>query len=163
MSDSFDTMDYGLPGSSVHGIFQARILECVAISFNKGSSLPKDRTWISCISGRFFSTEPPGSLHGQGHLWAVEAQTIGHRWDGVSQTHWTKNPAALNSPGAVTHNRIHAMLHCQDHLTSGNQESNAAPWDFGTHSGHGTESSNLLVFFLFTQVMESGWINRSCM
>ena len=37
-------MDYSLPGSSVHGILQARILEWVAISFSRGSSQPRDRT-----------------------------------------------------------------------------------------------------------------------
>ena len=37
-------MDRSLPGSSVHGILQARILECVAISFSRGSSQPGDRT-----------------------------------------------------------------------------------------------------------------------
>ena len=37
-----DLMDYSLPGSAVHGIFQARILEWVAISFSRGSSQPKD-------------------------------------------------------------------------------------------------------------------------
>ena len=42
------------PGSSVHGISQARILEWVAISF------PRDRTCVSCLAGRFFTTEPPG-------------------------------------------------------------------------------------------------------
>ena len=43
-------IDHGLPGSSVHGILQARILEWVAISFSRGSSWPRDRTLISCIS-----------------------------------------------------------------------------------------------------------------
>ena len=43
------------PGSSVHGIFQTRILECVAISSCRGSSQPRDWTWISCIAGRFFT------------------------------------------------------------------------------------------------------------
>ena len=47
-------MDYSLPGSSVHGIFQARILEWVAISFSRGSSPPSDRTQVSCIVGRRF-------------------------------------------------------------------------------------------------------------
>ena len=42
--------------SSVHGIFQARILEWVAISFSRGSSQPMDRTWVSCITGRFFTS-----------------------------------------------------------------------------------------------------------
>ena len=48
-------MDCGLPGSLVHGIFQARVLEWVAISFSRGSSLPSDRTRISCIVGRRFT------------------------------------------------------------------------------------------------------------
>ena len=41
-----DPMDCSLPGSSVHGIFQARVLEWVAISSSWGSSQPRDRTWI---------------------------------------------------------------------------------------------------------------------
>ena len=45
-----DPMDCSLPGSSVHGIFQARILEWVAISFSRGSSQPRDRTHVFCIS-----------------------------------------------------------------------------------------------------------------
>ena len=44
-----DPMGCSLPGSSVHGISQARILEWVAISFSKGSSWPRDQTLISCI------------------------------------------------------------------------------------------------------------------
>ena len=44
-----DPMDCNLPGSSVHGIFQARVLEWVAISFSRGSSRPRDWTWVSCI------------------------------------------------------------------------------------------------------------------
>ena len=43
-------MDCSLPGSSVHGIFQARILEWVAISHSRESSQPSDQTHISCIS-----------------------------------------------------------------------------------------------------------------
>ena len=55
-----DPMDCCLPGSYVQGIIQARILECVAISFSRGSSRPRVWTLVSCIAGRFFSTEPPG-------------------------------------------------------------------------------------------------------
>ena len=43
-------MDGNLPGSSVHGISQARILEWVAISYSRGSSWPRDLTWVSCVS-----------------------------------------------------------------------------------------------------------------
>ena len=50
VSNSFSPMDCSLPGSPVHGFFQARILERVAISYSKGSSLPRDWTCISCIS-----------------------------------------------------------------------------------------------------------------
>ena len=47
-----DPMDCSLPRSSIHGIFQARVLEWVAISFSRGSSQPTDRTWVSLIVGR---------------------------------------------------------------------------------------------------------------
>ena len=50
-----DPMDSSLPGSSVHGIFQARILEWVAISFSRGSSQPRDWTQVSHIAGRHFT------------------------------------------------------------------------------------------------------------
>ena len=59
---------YSLPGSSVQGIFQARILEWVAISSSGESSLPRDQTHVSCgsaLMGRFFATEPPGSPHSE--------------------------------------------------------------------------------------------------
>ena len=49
VSDSVTPMDCGLSGSSVHGIFQARILEWVAISFGRGSSRPMDWTCVFCI------------------------------------------------------------------------------------------------------------------
>ena len=45
-----DLMDCSPPGSSVHGVFQARILEWVAISFFRGSSQPRDQICISCVS-----------------------------------------------------------------------------------------------------------------
>ena len=51
----WDPMDWRMPGSSVHGILQARILEWVASPFSRGSSRPRDRTWGSCIAGRFFT------------------------------------------------------------------------------------------------------------
>ena len=51
----WDIVDYSLPHSPIHGIFQARILEWVAISFSRGSSQPRDRTQVSCIVGRRFT------------------------------------------------------------------------------------------------------------
>ena len=55
-------MDCSLPGSSVHGIFQARILEWVAISFSRGSSQSKNQTQVSCIAGRFFTLWATGKV-----------------------------------------------------------------------------------------------------
>ena len=51
----WDPIDCSLPGASVHGILQARILEWVAIPFSRGSSQPKDQTQVSCIAGGFFT------------------------------------------------------------------------------------------------------------
>ena len=50
-----DPMDYSLPGSSVHGIFQARVLEWGAIAFSSGSSQLRDRTRVSRIVDRRFT------------------------------------------------------------------------------------------------------------
>ena len=50
-----DLMDSGPPGSSDHGISQARILEWVAISFSRKSSWPRDRILVSCTVNRFFT------------------------------------------------------------------------------------------------------------
>ena len=50
-----DPMDCSPPGSSVHGILQARILELGSHSLFQGSSRPRDQTWVSRIAGRFFT------------------------------------------------------------------------------------------------------------
>ena len=64
-------MDCSPPGSSVHRILQARILEWVATSPSRGSSQPRDRTPVSCIAGKFFT------------IWATrEAHMC---WDGGKQ------------------------------------------------------------------------------
>ena len=52
--NSLGPMDCSLPGSSLHGITQAEILEWVSIPFSWGSFWPRDWTCISCITGRFF-------------------------------------------------------------------------------------------------------------
>ena len=59
-----DPMDCSLSGVSVHGIFQARVLEWIAISFSRGSSRPRNRTWVSHITGRrFYHLSHQGSLY----------------------------------------------------------------------------------------------------
>ena len=67
-------MDYSLPGSSIHGVFQARVLEWVAISFSRGSSPPRDRTQVSCIASRcFYHLTPEGSSPHQMYLLRIKA------------------------------------------------------------------------------------------
>ena len=48
------------PTRFLHWVLQVRTLEWVAISSSRGSSWPRDGTWVSCIAGRFFTTELPG-------------------------------------------------------------------------------------------------------
>ena len=67
-----EPMDCSLPGSSIHGILQARILEWVAISLSRGSSQPRDQTLVFRTSGRFFT------------IWATKAA----RWLLKAEANW---------------------------------------------------------------------------
>ena len=63
-------MDCSPLGSSVHGILQARLLEWVAMPSSRGSSWPRDQTWVSHIAGRFFTvwaTKVPSTYGLEGH------------------------------------------------------------------------------------------------
>ena len=62
MSDSLRPMNCSPPGSPVHGIFQARILERVAISSSRGSSQSRDQLSLLCWQAGFLSLVPPGEL-----------------------------------------------------------------------------------------------------
>ena len=78
-----DPMDCSLPGSSVHGIFQAIVLEWVAISFSKGSSQPRDRTRVSCIVDRRFTiwaTEDTCTLMSTSELFTIARTWKKPRW-----------------------------------------------------------------------------------
>ena len=89
-----DPMDCGLPGSSVHGILQARILEWVAIPFSRGSSRHRDQIWVSCITGSFFTNLPSKeaqSTH-ESHSHSVMSSSL---WPHRLYSPW-------NSPGQNT-------------------------------------------------------------
>ena len=60
--EPYPTLPPSRPGSSVHGISQARILEWVVISFSRGSSPIRDQTQVSYIANRFFTSEPEKSM-----------------------------------------------------------------------------------------------------
>ena len=61
-------MDCSPPGSSIHGILQARILQWVAISFSRGSSQPRDWTQVSRIAGRCFNLSATREIAGSRHI-----------------------------------------------------------------------------------------------
>ena len=80
-----DPVNYSLPGSSVHGIFQGGILEWVSISFSRGSSQPRDRTQASHTVGRRFTvwaTRVSGKWNDIVHmlLW-LDSFTQNHAFD----------------------------------------------------------------------------------
>ena len=68
-------MDCSPPGSSIHGIPQARILEWVVMPFSIGSSQPRDWTQVSHIAGRFFTIWVTGEAQTQARLWINRVQT----------------------------------------------------------------------------------------
>ena len=71
-----DPMDCSLPGPYVHGIFQARTPEWAAISFSRGSSLPRDWTQVSSIAGRLFTlwTTREAKAHSVFSTWNTNSQ-----------------------------------------------------------------------------------------
>ena len=78
-----DPMDCSPPGSFIHGISWARILEWITISFSRRSSPPRDRTRVSCI-GRI-TTEPPGK---SGHTFLLKNGNTRPPRGEVSSGHW---------------------------------------------------------------------------
>ena len=112
-----DPMDCSLPGSSVHGILQARILEWVAISFSRGSSPPRDQTFISCLAGRrCFTTVLWGKHIKSCHLFQREEKRITKGiWDCKCvrgpQPEWVLNSSRISELGKILRSPAH-------HLTS---------------------------------------------
>ena len=88
-----DPMDYTPPGSSVYEIFQARILEWVAIPFSRGTSQPRDQTWLSCIAGRFLHcwTRMLVETLSQGPYDSLKCQAF--IWVDLCKENWGINPS----------------------------------------------------------------------
>ena len=92
-----DPVDCSLPGSSVHGILQARILEWVAISFSRGSSWLRDQTQVSHIAGRCFTLwitkEAPTSDSGLKNSLAVQDTRVWPLvWEDPRSREWQPTP-----------------------------------------------------------------------
>ena len=92
---------HGLPGSSVHGILQAKIRQWATISFSRGSSRLRDWIRVSCVAGRCFT------------IWATrEAPEVGRKWP---------NWALMPSPSACR-----ALAHL---VTTVCSPTNCVPWE----------------------------------
>ena len=96
-------VDYSPPGSSVHGSLQARILEWIVISYSRGSSQPRDQTWVSCIAGGFFTIWAPG----RPMLCYMSTQNLQRLTEGISSWHlyyynWSLNNMFLNCVDPLT-------------------------------------------------------------
>ena len=89
-----------LPGSSIHGILQARILERVAIPFSRGSSRPRDRTQVSLTAGRCFN------------LWAIpESICIPFPVLFILIVRWSRNSRATSAgPWGFVSANLHSSL-----------------------------------------------------
>ena len=87
-------MDCSLPGSSIHGILQARILGCFAMPSSRGSSQPRDWTRISyasCFVGGFFTTEPLGKSSPWpwwGLIQIIHTKPLNNRRHGLTVSLW---------------------------------------------------------------------------
>ena len=80
------------PGSFVHGIFQARLLEWVAMPSSRGSSPSRDGTSVSCISciaRGFFTTEPPGKLARKRQTQKQPFLLLSSSFTDALKAHWT--------------------------------------------------------------------------
>ena len=107
-----NSMDCSLPGSSVHGIFQERILKWVASSYSRGSSRPRDGScisWVPALEGGFFTTV---SLEGP-------FSSISQSFSSVTQSCLTLcNPMNRSMPGLPVHHQLPEFTQIHVHWVS---------------------------------------------
>ena len=97
-----DPMNCSPPGSFAHGIFQARMLEWAAISSSKGSSQPRDRTLISCVScivGRLFTCWAFRETHSGGSAGRERTSHAGYAREVGLIPGWRRSPGGGNGNG----------------------------------------------------------------
>ena len=93
-----------LPGSSVHGILQAKILEWVAIPFSRGSSSSRDWTWVPALQADSLLSEPPGKPY-----FVLKWSEV--KWSEVAQSCLTLcNPVDCIPQGSSVHGILQARI-----------------------------------------------------
>ena len=104
-------VDCSLPGSSLHGILQARILKWVAISFSRLSSWPRDRTQVSHVAGRRFNLwvtreafhAKMGTIKDRNSMDLTEAKDIKNRWQEYIEELYRKDLHDPDNHDVITH------------------------------------------------------------
>ena len=115
MSDSLDPMDCSPPGSSVHGILQARILEWVAMPSSRGSSPPRDQTCISCTAGEFFN---------HWATWEAQKEVMANKFSSVQFSSVAQScltlcdPMNCSTPGLPVHHQLPELTQTHVHRVS---------------------------------------------
>ena len=114
-------IDCSLPGSSIHGIFQARVLQWVSISFSRGSSQLRDLTRVSRIAGRHFTLWASMGGHSESGGWnnndvlhppcwsqvTERVQLIGWRGDSIVLTEiLMKSPTSITTKDLISIHRV---------------------------------------------------------
>ena len=113
MFDSCDPVDCTLPGFSLHGIFQARVLEWVAISFHRSPSHPEIKPSSPALAARLSTAEPPGDPQGCNMLCCVRAVLNCFSHVQLFVTLWTVAArlfCSWDSPGKNARAGCHALL-----------------------------------------------------
>ena len=132
-------MDCSLQHSSVHGIFQARVLEWVAISFSRGSFQPRDQTWLSHIVGRCFTIwatkevtfhAKVGTIKDRNGVDLTEAEDIKKRWQEYTELYKRDLHDPGNRNGVITHLEPD-LLECKIKWALGSITINKASGDDG--------------------------------
>ena len=112
-------MVYSPPGSSVHGILQARILQWVAIPFSRESAQPRDRSQVSCIAGGFFTILATGEIHNTVYTvciaplfaWSFSLKSSEVKSSEVAQSCLTLcDPVDCSPPGSSVHEIFQARI-----------------------------------------------------
>ena len=126
-------MNYSLPGSSVHAIFHARILEWVGISSSRGSPWPRKISWDASLAslawaGVFFATIATWDTQ-VNVLWLNPKSFLTVSGQCFLTLQWVMNPSCSNSQWTFSWSAIPAILECLLLLKGNRQESEQTPGD----------------------------------
>ena len=128
MANSFDSMDCSLPGSSVCGISQARILEWIAISFSRGSSQSRDQTHVPCIGRQVLYLQhylgsPANKIELQNshNVFETKSQSQQAYFSGASGMFWKRT---LNNQSNASHTMDASYL-CAKHRIRPSSQTNS--------------------------------------